>query len=174
MNSPFVFSAVLFLSLTLSVLPPLQANEEAWHHLNEEVANLYRQGDIENAVHLAEESLGYAKANFGPDHINTAKALNNLANLYFRAGRSDEAEWMYEDAIRIEEKNLGLESLEVADSLYNFAMLDLYRKETSKARVKLEKALAIRKKQAQPDAAAITRLETALKSLTEPVEPANP
>ncbi len=169
MNPRFMFSVLFFCSL---VVPPvLYASEEAWHHMNEEVANLYRQGDIENAVHLAEESLHYSKTNFGPEHLNTAKALNNLANLYFRNGRFDEAEWMYEDAIRIEEKTLGLDSLEVADSLYNFAMLDLYRKQTAKARTKLEKALAIRKKQAQPDAAAIARLESALKPLQETESP---
>lgn len=143
----------------------LFASQEEWQALNLEIARLYAAGDVKSAVRTAEESLSRAKKEFGPSHLNTAKSLNNLANLYFTTGRVDEAGWMYEDALVIEERELGPESAAAADTLYNFSMLLMYRKDFVKAGERLERSLAIYKAQDPVDAKAVQRVENALTQL---------
>lgn len=165
-----VFILLIAAAAVFSV--PAFAAEGEWESMNLEIARLYSLGDFESAVRLAEQSLARAKSEFGPSHLNTAKALNNLANLYFRTGRPDEAGWLYEDALGVEENALGRESKSVADTLYNFSMLHLYLGQKDKARVKLERARAIYKAQTPPDPAALERVEKALLHTAETQEEA--
>lgn len=148
------------------------AAEESWQSLHLEAARLYSEGDVESAIQAAEAALKRAKTEFGPSHLNTAKSMNNLANLYFSTGRLDEAGWMYEDALAVEERELGRQSPAVADTLYNFSMLLFYRKENDKARIQLERSLEIHRAQNPVDPKALERVENALAQLTKGTEPA--
>jgi len=163
----------LFISLLLVLNSgtSLFAAEEDWQTLHLEVARLYSEGDTESAIRTAEAALKRAKTEFGPSHLNTAKSMNNLANLYFSAGRLDEAGWMYEDALAVEERELGRESPSVADTLYNFSMLLFFMKEKAKARLQLERSLEIHRAQNPVDLKAIERVENALAQLEKGTEP---
>lgn len=163
-----VLIAVVFL-LAVTVSRAVFAGESEWHALNLEIARLYAQGDVDSAIRLAEESLAQAKKEFGPSDLNTAKALNNLANLYFRTGRLDEAGWMYEDALAIEEAKLGRDSVSAADTLYNSAMLLMFQKNDRKARIQLDRALAVYRAQTPRDEAAVERVEKALQQISQEV-----
>ena len=72
---------------------------------------------------FAEKALRIGEREFGPDHINTAIFLNNLAELYRAQGRYAEAEPLYARSLAIWEKALGPEHLDVATSLNNLAAL---------------------------------------------------
>lgn len=163
------FSLLISLLLVLNAGTSLFAAEEDWQSLHLEVARLYSQGDTESAVRKAEAALKRAKAEFGPSHLNTAKSMNNLANLYFSTGRLDEAGWMYEDALAVEERELGRQSPAVADTLYNFSMLLFYMKENAKARIQLERSLEIHRAQNPVDPKAVERVENALAQLEKGV-----
>lgn len=155
--------SLIILPLALLVCLSGFSAEGDWESMNLEIARLYSRGELESAVTLAEQSLSRAKSEFGPAHLNTAKALNNLANLYFRIGRIDEAGWMYEDAIRAEEGLLGSSSKSAADTRYNLAMLLLYRGDKRKAASELERVMHVYRTQKDPDLKAISRVEDALK-----------
>ncbi len=87
-----------------------------------------------------------AEDEFGPDHPNTARFLNDLAVLYQALGKYAEAEPFYHRSLAIMEKTLGPEHPNVAQSLENYAAL---LRETGRAKKAAEmeaRAKAIRAK----------------------------
>src|SRR5215471_7156729 len=118
-------------SLLLSAVPvlvfvlprSLVAQETRWKDLNEQVVQLNAQGKYHEAIPIAEEALRVAEATFGPEDLNVATGLNNLALLYYNQGRYTEAEPLYKRALAIDEKALGPEHPDVATNLNNLALL---------------------------------------------------
>jgi tetratricopeptide (TPR) repeat protein len=66
--------------------------------LNKQVAELYQAGKFNEAISIAEESLELSEKAIGPDHPDTALALNNLAQLYRFMGDYAKAEPLYQSA----------------------------------------------------------------------------
>ena len=60
--------------------------------LNKEVMELYRTGQYDRAVPVAEKALKVAEQNVGPDHPDVATSLENIAELYRVTNRPAEAE----------------------------------------------------------------------------------
>ena len=81
------------------------------------------EGRYREAIPFAEKALRIGEREFGPDHLNTAIFLNNLAEIYRAQGRYAEAEPFYARSLAIWEKALGPEHLDVATSLNNLAAL---------------------------------------------------
>ena len=54
--------------------------------LNKQVTELYQAGKFNEAIPIAQESLELSEKALGPDHPDTATALNNLAALYHSHG----------------------------------------------------------------------------------------
>ena len=63
----------------------------------------------------------------GPEHLDTARDADSLANLYRKQGRYAEAEPLYQRVLHINEQQLGPEHPDVATSLNGLA--NLYRKQ---------------------------------------------
>ena len=61
----------------------------------------------------------------GPDHPDTATALNNLAELYYSMGDYAKAEPLYQRALKIDEKALGPDHPDTATALNNLALLKI-------------------------------------------------
>jgi tetratricopeptide (TPR) repeat protein len=59
----------------------------------------------------------------GPEHPDTATALNSLAEFYRERGRYEEAEPLYQRALDIAEKVLGPDHPDTGTSLNNLAEL---------------------------------------------------
>jgi tetratricopeptide (TPR) repeat protein len=97
-----------------------------WETLNKEAMSLYRQGSYDRAVIVAKKALQVAEQAVGPDHIDVATSLNNLAFLYSTQGQYAEAEPLYKRSLAIFEKALGPDHPDVAMTLENMAVL--YRK----------------------------------------------
>ena len=66
-----------------------------WDILNKEAMELYRAGNYDRAVVVAQKALQVAEQNVGPDHPDVATSLNNLAFLHQTRGDYDAAEPLY-------------------------------------------------------------------------------
>src|SRR3990170_937902 len=99
---------ILFFAFALSVLSiPLVAQQERWDGLNQQLAELYRNGRYEEGIPVAQQALRVAESTFGPTHFSVATSLNNLAEMYRLLGRFDEARPLYERALRMAETEVG-------------------------------------------------------------------
>jgi tetratricopeptide (TPR) repeat protein len=82
-----------------------------------------QMGDYPAAAAFKEATLTLTTSEFGPDAVETATALNNLALVYETLARYAEAEPLYRRAIEIGEKTLGKEHPDVATQYNNLALL---------------------------------------------------
>ena len=82
----------------------------------------------------------------GPEHPDTAMALNNLAFLYNTTNRQTQAELMYERALAIREKVLGPEHPGTATALNNLAWFHHNRGSYGKAGPLFKRLLAIHRR----------------------------
>ncbi|MFH1110936.1 MAG: tetratricopeptide repeat protein [Planctomycetota bacterium] len=115
--------------MTASVLPllvfgtgmPVSAQGTEWKTLNDEVMSLYKQGHYDRAIIVGKKALEAAERALGPDHLDLAQILNNLAELYLAQGQFAQAEPLCKRALSISEKALGANQLDVATSLNTLA-----------------------------------------------------
>ncbi len=84
---------------------------------------LYRSGQYDRAVVVAQQALQVAEQNVGPNHPDVATSLNNLAELYRIQGEYAKAEPLYKRSLAISEKALGPNHPDVATVLENLAVL---------------------------------------------------
>jgi CHAT domain-containing protein/Tfp pilus assembly protein PilF len=119
--------------------------------LKQQVTKLYQQGRYAEAIPLAQKAVDILEKALGPEHIDVANSLNNLALLYLSMGNYAKAEPLYQRALAIREKVLGPEHTEVAASLNNLA--GLYRSSGNFANAEplYQRALAIREKVLGPE-----------------------
>ncbi len=115
-----------------------------WETLNQEAMKLYRTGQYEHAVRVAEAALNVAEQNVGPDHPDVAQSLNNLALLYDIQGDYAKAEPLYKRSLAISEKALGPEHPDVATSMENMALMYRKMKRDEEAVVLERRAACIR------------------------------
>lgn len=89
-----------------------------------ELAYLYRHaGRYQEAEASLRHACIQAEKTFGPDHPETAVALNNIAVFLQAVNRLDEAELLLRRALRIDESHYGLEHSIVARDLNNVAAI---------------------------------------------------
>jgi tetratricopeptide (TPR) repeat protein/CHAT domain-containing protein len=86
---------------------------------------LYRKGDYAAAAQAYERALELAPRVFGPEHVDTAAVLNNLALVYFRMCHYAQAEPLFQRSLKIREAKLGPNHYLVKQSLNSLA--DVYR-----------------------------------------------
>jgi tetratricopeptide (TPR) repeat protein len=82
----------------------------------------------------------------GPEHLDVAGSLNNLALLYLAQGQHVKAEPLYQQALEIREKALGAEHPNVATSLTGIARLYAKQGQYAKAELLYQRTLQIREK----------------------------
>ncbi len=86
-------------------------------------AYLWEHGEYAQAEPLFVRALAIRERALGPDHLDVATSLNELAVLYEHQGRYAEAEPLYLGAIAIREKALGPDDPDLAESLNDLAVL---------------------------------------------------
>ena len=89
--------------------------------LNQQVIELYRQGQYTDAIPLAQEVLRRYRQ--GEGDLKVATALNNLAGLYESQGRYSEAEPLYKQSLEIIRTSLPADDPDLATSINNLAGL---------------------------------------------------
>jgi tetratricopeptide (TPR) repeat protein len=107
----------------------------------------YRQGALaaySEARRLFERALAIYDKALGPEHPNSAAALNNLANLLHDQGDIAGARPLFQRALAICERTLGSEHPDTAHCFNNLAALLQDQGELVGARPLFERALAIR------------------------------
>ena len=99
--------------------------------LTRRVEQLYPASRYVEATDVAKEALVLAERKFGSDHPAVAKALNNLATLYFVQGRDTEAEPLFKSALFVLKRALGPDHLDVVAARNYLAGLRIERDETA-------------------------------------------
>ena len=113
----------------------------------------------------ASKSLAIREKALGPDHLDVARSLSNLAALFQAQGRYLEAEPPLKRALAIREKALGPEHPDLTTSLNNLASLYRAQDRYAEAEPVFQRALVIREKAFGPDHPATA---TSLNNLAEP------
>jgi len=164
MHSPRACSALLLLLLLFSP-PGLPAQQERWNQLNQQVQQLFRQGQYEQAVPVAEEALRVAEAGFAPDSEVVITGLINLGVLYTKTQRYSAAEPLFLRVLRLDEQRYGPEDLRTAEPLLNLGIVYTREEKYAEAEAALQRALRIREAHNAMDhtgtADALTRLAAA-------------
>src|SRR5262245_14219709 len=116
-------------------------------------AGSYLQGRAAypQAASLLREALANNEKVLGPDHLDTAWSLGNLAGLLLEQGDPAGARPLQERALAIYEKVFGPEHPHTATSLNNLALLLQGQEDLEGARPLLERALTIYEKVLGPD-----------------------
>jgi hypothetical protein len=104
------------------------------------------QGRYLEAEQLFQRALKPQGRAFGPDHLYSANALNNLAYLYQEQGRYADAEPLYTRALAIRERAFGPDHPDFAISLNNLASLYEVQGRYAEAEPLYTRALAIRER----------------------------
>ncbi|GHO46878.1 FxSxx-COOH system tetratricopeptide repeat protein [Ktedonospora formicarum] len=112
---------------------------------------LRERGQFAEAMLHYQRSLHLWEQKRGPDHPDTARALHNLAVLYWRMGQYAEAEPLFLRALRIREEILGMEHPDVATTLNYMALLQWKMGQYAKAETLLQRALHIWEQALSPD-----------------------
>jgi len=107
---------------------------------------LEARGAYAEAEPLRQQILAITEKTQGPQQLDTATSLNNLAGLYRALGRYGEAELLYNRSLAIREKLLGLEHRDTASSLDNLAGLYRAQGRYGEAELLYKRSLAIREK----------------------------
>jgi len=102
----------------------LKANPNNPHLMNETAIALRKAGLYEEAAELAQRLVALRKSTQGPEGIEVARALNNLAVVYVDQERYAEAEPLYHESLAIWRKRKGPEHCEVARVLNNLGVLN--------------------------------------------------
>jgi tetratricopeptide (TPR) repeat protein/tRNA A-37 threonylcarbamoyl transferase component Bud32 len=119
--------------------------------LEQEIKKLYQAGKYAEAVPFALQLLDIREKTFGPEHLNTALTINNLANFYSDSGDYAKAEPLYQRSLKIREKVLGPEDPKTADSLNDLAALYDKMGYYAKAEPLYQRSLNIREKALGPE-----------------------
>lgn len=134
-----------------------------------EVTSLHRKGLYTEGTSVAGEELARVEKAKGPDHPETASALNGLALYYLGLGDYGRAEPLLVRALAIRERSLGPDDLDVATSLNNLALCHADMGDYARAEPLYTRALAIREKKLEKDhpdiAASLNNLATLYQAL---------
>lgn len=115
--------------------------------LTEQVVKPYGEGKYQEAIAPAEQALTLREKALGPDHLDVASSMNNLARLYKEQGMYARAKPLYIRALAIDERMLGPSHPSVADTLGYLATLYQAQGAYDRAEPLLARAARIREQQ---------------------------
>jgi tetratricopeptide (TPR) repeat protein len=81
------------------------------------------QGIYTQAEPWHERCLEMCRQHLGEEHLEVARSMSNLANLYYSLGRYEQAKSLFMQALEIDKKVYGVEHQEVASLMSNLANL---------------------------------------------------
>ncbi len=132
---------------------------EQWEIVSQSAARLLNQtgvychyrGQYKEAEPLYKQALAIDEKSFGPDHLEIATDLNNLAELYRQQGKLADAEPLFKQALAIRQQALGPDHPYVAISLNNLAFLYNTQGKLTAAEPLFKQALAVFEEAFGPD-----------------------
>lgn len=114
--------------------------------LEEEVLQLYKQGQYKEAIPLAERSLAIREKVLGTNHRDVATSFYNLAFLHQKQGNYAAAMPLVQQSLVIRERVLGTNHPDVASSLNSLGYLYRTQGNHAQALVLYQRSLAIQEK----------------------------
>jgi tetratricopeptide (TPR) repeat protein len=124
----------------------------AWAELLHRSADyFFGRQSFTQGIPLARDAVAIREQALGPEHLDTASSLFNLANLLYYQGDIAEARPLYERALAICEKVLGSEHPITAMSLNHLAGLLNSQGDLAAARLLSERGVAIQEKAFGPE-----------------------
>ena len=101
----------------------VETKDRELESLHVHIADLFAQGKYEQAEGLVRQVLDLVEESQGPDHPDTAHALNNLAVLQKKLGKHKQAGIYYNRALTIQERKLGKDHPSTLTTLNNLGRL---------------------------------------------------
>ncbi len=135
--------------------------------LNQKIIAANERKDLPAALAAAEEAVRVAKDGYGPESLESADTLSNLASLYLHIKRVDESAAIYESVAGIYLAREGRESLNTAAAYFSLGAAYAMQQKYQEALSALNEALAIRTKKLGPDAEATKNAEQMIAGLTK-------
>ncbi|MGE5604173.1 MAG: tetratricopeptide repeat protein, partial [Bacteroidota bacterium] len=113
----------LFLGIIvgLAVLIPVYAAEVNWEALLSQSYDYFAAEEYQKALVIGEKALTTADKIYEPDHLKTAEAMFNLAEIYRMLGNFNNSESHYFGTLKIRQNLLGREHSQVAACYYGLA-----------------------------------------------------
>ncbi len=146
-----VFLKTIFiLVFGLAIIIPANAAEFSWDALLSQSKEYFMEEKYLKALAIGKKVLTIAEKTYGPDHINTAVSMFNLAEIYHMLGSYNNSESHYFGTLRIRERILG-EHSHVAACFLGLAEIMTERGEYQLAEKYAEQALAIFQKTNGPN-----------------------
>jgi CHAT domain-containing protein/tetratricopeptide (TPR) repeat protein len=111
--------------------------------LNTEMTKAFQQGKYDQALNLSRQIVNLALADYGAEHTEYARALNNLAWHEQNHGDLSAARQHYEQALAIYESALGKDSPRLVPVINNLAILLAAQGDPYRAEPYMERALKL-------------------------------
>ena len=132
--------------------------EVAGRILNRAGQYLWERGRYAEAQTLHERALTVAERALGPDHLDVAHSLNDLAVVHWYQGRYGDAKDLNERALAIRERTLGADHPLVSKSANTLAIIYVSLGRFPEAQALFERAAAIRERELGPDHPDVARI----------------
>ncbi len=140
---------LLTLLLTYHVSNAETGNIEKISILLQKTGTLIEEGEYDEALKTATETLSLRKIEFGPQHYLVAESLGIIAKIQYYSGEYEKADFLYKEIIAIYETEP--DHAEVGIALNNLALLYLGSGDFKKAEQLFNKALVICEKLLDPE-----------------------
>ena len=116
------FKRIFLIALLLITFPAVTYSQKAtYDQLNQQLASLFKKGQIDDAIKIAEKALKVAEDTFGEKHPYVSASLNNIALLHMSQKEYEKAEYYYERSLKIAEELLGENHPRLIDILEKMA-----------------------------------------------------
>ncbi|NVN88269.1 MAG: CHAT domain-containing protein [Rhodopseudomonas sp.] len=142
---------VVTIVMLICFCPARAGPAEEANALNQEALQYSQRGDYKHAEEALRRALSIVEKAVGPDDVNVAQGLINLAILFYNLGRYADAEPLFKRALAIREKALGSDRPEVAEIANDLAIVHLKQGHYAEAESLHKRALAIREKALGPN-----------------------
>ncbi len=123
------------------------------------------RGRYADAEQVLRQTIELAEQSFGPDSLEAADALNDLAIVFKYAGRFDDAEPLYRRALDINVRAVGEIHYNVASIYHNLGGLEHARGNHAQAEPHARRSVEIRRQAVGPDHPSTAADEAALASI---------
>jgi tetratricopeptide (TPR) repeat protein len=118
--------------------------------LYKQVYDLYMEGNYASAIPLSERELSIVQELFGPNNLQVAEVMQDLAMLYRNIGDYARAEPLYLQSLKIKEQ-LGGSPIGVAETLADLSLLYQKKGDYARAELRYQQSLEIRERILSPN-----------------------
>lgn len=133
----------LFVLFLLFLISHAFAAKNDLKKLKAEYEELAQQGNLEQAIEKAREALKIVHEKHGPDHLEFAYIVDDMAAMYFQAGNAVEADLHYINAIHIYQKSLPEDHEKITNALNSLGNLYMLKGKFSDAELYLQRSLEL-------------------------------